>query len=200
MIGVTGYARIYLALALAAHERRAINLCAAVIINPHESGPVEADLRARGCVIYRGYDEMLRVEAGRLDLCLIPTGIPWHARMTLAALKAGADVVVVKPLAAPIAGVAGHRAAGKATGRDVAEGFQDIYSPVNRWLKEELCAGAIGDLQSVRFIGLWPRPAAYFTRNPWAGRLHADGTPVLDSPLMDYNDEKYKEEARVGVK
>jgi hypothetical protein len=30
---------------------------------------------------------------------------------------------------------------------------------------------------------LWPRPAAYFTRNPWAGRLHAQGTQVLDSPL-----------------
>jgi hypothetical protein len=35
----------------------------------------------------------------------------------------------------------------------------------------------------VRFLGLWPRPADYFTRNPWAGRLHAEGTAVLDSPL-----------------
>ncbi len=183
LIGVSGYAQIYLALAKAAQERGEIELGAAVIINPAEEAAVEADLRARGCVIYRDYERMLRDEAGRVDLCLIPTGIPWHARMTLAALKAGAHVLVEKPLAGSLAEVATIRAAEQATGKFVAVGFQDIYSPVNRWLKEQLCAGAIGPLHTVRFLGLWPRPAAYFTRNPWAGRLHADGTQVLDSPL-----------------
>ena len=126
---------------------------------------------------------MLKQEAGRLDLCLIPTGIPWHARMTLAALAAGAHVLVEKPLAGSLSEVAAIRAAEQSTGRFVAVGFQDIYSPVNRWLKEQICAGAIGRLQAVQFLGLWPRPAAYFTRNPWAGRLYANGTQVLDSPL-----------------
>jgi predicted dehydrogenase len=183
LIGVTGYARIYLALAQAAHARGEINLCAAVIINPAEVAAIESELRAKGCVIYRDYEEMLRAEGGRLELCLVPTGIPWHARMTLAALRAGAHVLVEKPLAGSLAEVAAIRAAEKATGKFVAVGFQDIYSPVNRWLKEQLCAGVIGQIHAVRFLGLWPRPAAYFTRNPWAGRLHADGTQVLDSPL-----------------
>src|SRR4051812_14763778 len=183
LIGVSGYARIYLALAQAAQARGELDLCAAVIINPQEVPTVEAELRARGCSIYRDYEEMLRAEAGRLDLCLIPTGIPWHARMTLAALRAGANVLVEKPLAGSLAEVAAIRAAERETGRFVAVGFQDIYSPVNRWLKDQICGGAIGPIHTVRFIGLWPRPAAYFTRNPWAGRLHADGTQVLDSPL-----------------
>lgn len=183
LIGVSGYAQIYLALARAAQARGELDLCAAVIINPAEEAAVETALRATGCVIYRDYEELLRVEAGRLDLCLVPTGIPWHARMTLAALKAGAHVLVEKPLAGSLAEVAAIRAAEQVTGRFVAVGFQDIYSPVNRWLKEQLCAGVIGSIHTVRFLGLWPRPAAYFTRNPWAGRLHADGTPVLDSPL-----------------
>lgn len=183
LIGVSGYARIYLALARAAHARGEIELAAAVIINPAEEAAVEAELRAAGCAIHRDYEQMLRVEAGRLDLCLIPTGIPWHARMTLAALRAGAHVLVEKPLAGSLAEVAAIRAAEHATGRFVAVGFQDIYSPVNQWLKEQLCAGAIGAIHTVKFLGLWPRPAAYFTRNPWAGRLQADGTPVLDSPL-----------------
>lgn len=183
LIGVSGYARIYLAMARAAHERGEIDLCAAVIINPAEEAVIESELRARGSIIYRDYEAMLQAEAGRLDLCLIPTGIPWHARMTLAALRAGAHVLVEKPLAGSLAEVAAIRAAEQATGRFVAVGFQDIYCPVNRWLKEQLCAGVIGPLHMVRFIGLWPRPAAYFTRNPWAGRLHADGTQVLDSPL-----------------
>jgi predicted dehydrogenase len=183
LIGVTGYARIYLALAREAHDRGELCLRAAVIINPTDAAGAEADLRGRGCVIYRDYEAMLQAEAGRLDLCLIPTGIPWHARMTIAALRAGAHVLVEKPLAGSLAEVAAIRAAEQATGRFVAVGFQDIYNPVNRWLKEQLCAGIIGPITSVRFLGLWPRPAAYFTRNPWAGRLHADGTQVLDSPL-----------------
>ena len=183
LIGVSGYGRIYLELAQAAHARGEIHLSAAVIINPTEEAVVEAQLLHSGCRIYRDYEEMLTKEAGQLELCLIPTGIPWHARMTLAALKAGANVLVEKPLAGSLAEVAAIRAAEHATGLFVAVGFQDIYSPVNRWLKQQLCAGAIGRLHTVRFLGLWPRPAAYFTRNPWAGRLHADGTQVLDSPL-----------------
>jgi len=183
LIGVSGYARIYLALARAAQERGEIDLGAAVIINPAEEAANESALRAKGCVIYRDYEEMLRRETGRLDLCLIPTGIPWHTRMTLAALRAGANVLVEKPLAGSLAEVSAIRAAERATGRFVAVGFQDLYSPVNRWLKQQLCAGAIGSLHTVRFLGLWPRPADYFTRNPWAGRLHAEGTAVLDSPL-----------------
>ena len=183
LIGVSGYARIYLELARTARNNGEIDLAAAVIINPGEEMANEAELRQKGCAIYRDYEELLRQEAGRLDLCLIPTGIPWHARMTLAALKAGAHVLVEKPLAGSLAEIAAIREAERATGRFVAVGFQDLYSPVNRWLKQQLCAGAIGRLHTVRFLGLWPRPTDYFTRNPWAGRLHAEGTPVLDSPL-----------------
>lgn len=183
LIGVSGYGRIYLELARNAQAKGEINLVAAVIINPAEEAAIEAQLVASGCRIYRDYADMLHAEAGKLDLCLIPTGIPWHARMTIAALQAGAHVLVEKPLAGSLTEVAAIRAAERSSGKFVAVGFQDIFSPVNRWLKQELCAGAIGQLQSVRFLGLWPRPASYFTRNPWAGRLHADGTQVLDSPL-----------------
>lgn len=183
LIGVSGYGRIYLDLARAAHARGEINLAAAVIINPETEAAVETQLVAAGCRIHRDYEEMLRQETGRLDLCLIPTGIPWHARMTLAALKAGAHVLVEKPLAGSLGEAYFIHTAEKAAGRFVAVGFQDIYSPANRWLKQQLCAGAIGQLQSVRFLGLWPRPATYFTRNPWAGRIYAQGTQVLDSPL-----------------
>jgi len=63
LIGVSGYARIYLALARAAHERGEIDLCAAVIINPAEEAAIESELRARGCVIYRDYEAMLKAEA-----------------------------------------------------------------------------------------------------------------------------------------
>ena len=181
LIGVSGYAKIYLQLLEENRER--IDLVAAVIINPDEESAVVADFKARGVAIYDDYEAMLRAEAGRIDLCLIPTGISWHARMTIAALKAGANVLVEKPLAGSVADVRAIREAERASGRFVAVGFQDVYVPEVMRLKKRILAGVIGRLESVRMIGLWPRPAIYFTRNNWAGRLHADGAAVLDSPL-----------------
>jgi predicted dehydrogenase len=67
--------------------------------------------------------------------------------------------------------------------RFVAVGFQDVYAPDAQRMKRELVGGAVGRIRSVRFLGLWPRPPSYFTRNAWAGRLEAEGAAVLDSPL-----------------
>lgn len=183
IIGISGYGRIHLELARAAVARGELVLTAAVVINPAQEADNVRLLQAAGCRIYPDHGAMLAAEAGRLDLCLIPTGIAWHARMTTAALAAGANVLVEKPLAGSVAEGDTIIAAAARAGRFVAVGFQDIYEPVAQALKRRLVAGEIGRLRRVRFLGLWPRPPAYFRRNGWAGRLEADGVPVLDSPL-----------------
>jgi predicted dehydrogenase len=183
LIGISGYGRIHLQLARECRDRGELDLVAATVINPQEEADNVADLVAHGCTIYADYEKMLAEHAGRVDLCLIPTGIPWHARMTIAALRAGANVLVEKPLAGSVAEVEAVQAEEQKSGRFVAVGFQDLYEPGTAWLKKELVSGAIGKIQSVRFLGLWPRRRSYFTRNDWAGRLQAGGVPVLDSPL-----------------
>lgn len=185
LIGVSGYARIYVDLLREVHDQGLVEIVAVVIINPAEEAAVTAEMQGRGARIYGDYVEMLRVHGGDIEICLIPTGIAWHARMTIAALRAGAHVLVEKPLAGSMAEVEAIRAAERASGRFVAVGFQDIYGPVTGWLKRELCRGLIGEVKSVRFLGFWPRGTAYFSRNHWAGRLHADGVQVLDSPLSN---------------
>lgn len=182
IVGISGYGRIHLGLAREA-AADGLALAAAVVINPQEEADNVRQLRAAGCTIYSNYEEMMRQEAGRIDLCLIPTGIAWHTRMTIAALRAGMNVLVEKPLAASVAEVEEVRAAAAAAGRFVAVGFQDIYAATAQDLKRRILAGVIGRVTSVRLLGLWPRPASYFSRNGWAGRLRADGALVLDSPL-----------------
>ena len=183
LIGISGYGRIHLQLARAARDRGEADIVAAVVINAPEEAANVAELEAKGCEIFSDYAEMLRRHYGRIDLCLIPTGIHWHARMTIAALAAGANVLVEKPLAGSMADATAMQAAERASGRFVAVGFQDCYDPGTRWLAEELGRGVIGDVRAVKFLGVWPRPRAYFLRNNWAGRLQVDGVPVLDSPL-----------------
>ena len=182
IIGISGYGRVHLGLAREAASS-GLTIAAAVVINPVEEAENVRLLTAGGCRIYDRYETMLERERGQIDLCLIPTGIAWHTRMTVAALRAGMNVLVEKPLAASVAEVCAIQAAAAETGRWVAVGFQDIYDPAAHELKRRLLAGSIGRVQGVRFLGLWPRPPGYFTRNSWAGRLAADGAPVLDSVL-----------------
>ena len=183
LIGISGYGRVHLQLARECQERGEVDIVAVAIINPQDEAENIARLQAHGCKIFSSYLEMLQEFRGRIDLCLIPTGIAWHARMTIAALEAGANVLVEKPLAGSTAEVAAIRAVEKRTGKFVAVGFQDFYEPGSAWLQAELQRGVIGAIRSVRFLGLWPRDRAYFARNDWAGRLQVAGVPVFDSPL-----------------
>lgn len=183
LIGVSGYGRIHLQLIRECLSRAEITLVAAVVINPHEEAATVAELQGRGCRIYDDYKTMLASERGQIDLCMIPTGIHWHAEMSIAALQAGANVLVEKPLAASLADAAAIAQAEKASGCFVAVGFQDYYESATQWLKQQVHGGDIGQLQEVRFLGIWPRPRSYYQRNDWAGRLNAGGKPVLDSPL-----------------
>ena len=183
IIGVSGYGSVHLQLARERQERGEVRITAATIINPQEAAATILELRGQGAEIFDDYLDMFRRHAGRIDLCLIPTGIHWHARMTIAALEAGANVLVEKPLAGSLAEEQEIRRVEQRTGRFVAVGFQDIYEPGTLWLKDELRRGVIGEIKSVRFLGVWPRPRDYFTRNNWAGRLKADGISVMDSPL-----------------
>ncbi len=183
IIGISGYGRIHLELARECHDRGEAVLVAAVVINPEEEAENVAELRSRNCAIYADFKEMFARHAGEIDLCLIPTGIPWHAHMTIAALNAGANVLVEKPIASSLREVAEISAAELKNNRTVAVGFQDCYDPATLWLVDALRQLAIGQVRSVRFLGIWPRSRAYFERNNWAGRLIVDGAPVLDSPL-----------------
>ena len=185
IIGVSGYGKIYLEMLLQYAARGDFEIAAATVINRAQERSACAALEATGAMIYGDYHEMLEAQAGQLDLVLIPTGIHWHARMTLAALAAGANVLVEKPLAATVQDVRTIRETAPASGRFVAVGFQDIYLEDNLAMKRRLVAGALGRLRRIRGRGLWPRDDDYYARNDWAGRIRVGGEWVLDSPLAN---------------
>lgn len=185
VIGISGYGRVHLELARECRDRGELDLVAATVINPAEETQNIAELRATGCAIHSDYMSMLRAVEGTIDLCLVPTGIHWHARMTIEALKAGANVLVEKPLCCSTKELLAIQDAERESGRFVAVGFQDLYDPGAAWLKSELSRGVIGGIRSIKVLGLWPRPRSYFHRNEWAGRLVFKGQPVFDSPLSN---------------
>lgn len=183
IIGISHYARHHLLMALEQMLQGRLRLVAATVVNQEEEAFFCRRLRGLGCEIFSDVGAMWAKFAGRVDLCFIPTGLHLHAGMTLQALQAGANVLVEKPLAASLVQAQEIMRCERTSGRFVAVGFQDLYTDSTWDIKQLLLDGGIGQLRGISLVGLWPRAAAYYTRNDWAGRLTRDGQPVHDSPI-----------------
>ncbi|WP_307801741.1 DUF6807 family protein [Actinomadura violacea] len=168
--GVNGYGRHHLANVgrLAAAGRA--ELAGVCDVRP-PSGlgvPVSADLPA------------LVRETGA-EIAVIATPIHTHAPLAVAALEAGAHVLLEKPPAPSVPEFAAISAAVAATGLACQVGFQSLGSeaiPAAR--------GVLGEpVRGIGVAGAWTRPFGYYTRSAWAGRRRLDGVDVMDGALTN---------------
>lgn len=186
LVGVSGFARVHFEMVMKALSEGAnVQLVAAAVINQDELVGECRQIRDAGGELFNDVFAMLETFKGQIDLCFIPVGIHLHASMTIAALRAGANVFVEKPAAATIQDVRAMQAAERESGRFVAVGFQTMFAAETLWMKDVILSGRIGAVQSIKCRCLWPRLDTYYTRNDWAGRLRAGGHWVLDSPFCN---------------
>lgn len=183
LIGGSGYAETLLNSLLPCLEMAQARLVAATLAGQDAYSKTSARLATQPCEIFSDYRAMLRSLRGRIDLCVIPTSIHWHTRMSVEAMEAGANVLVEKPLAGSLADALKITETSRRTGKFVAVGFQDMFSPATRSIKEFLCTAGIGSVLHIHVSGSWPRNPAYYLRNDWAGKKFLDGWAVWDSPL-----------------
>ena len=102
----------------------------------------------------------------RLDRVIVTTPDHTHAAVVSEVLRAGADVVVEKPLAIDEAGLRLIGQARQRSGREVVTTFNYRYSPRNSALREVVAQGRIGAVTSVHFEWLLDtvHGADYFRR------------------------------------
>ena len=86
-----------------------------------------------------------------VDVVIVTTPDATHAAYVVAALDAGADVVVEKPLTTTSEGVRAIAEAVERTGRSVTITFNYRYAPRNTALKQVIASGAVGRVTSVHF-------------------------------------------------
>ena len=141
-----------------------------------------AELKRRGVRIFPSLREMLAQVREELDLVCIPTGIPLHRPMAIAALEADCNVLVEKPSAGCIQDVDAMLAAEERSLGFCAVGYQHAYSPDYLRVKDFVCSGQLGRIRQVRSFACWPRDPNYYNRNAWAGKLALGDTWVLDGP------------------
>lgn len=136
---------------------------------------------ARGVQVFTDYRTMLAACAHDLDLVVIPTPINLHAEMHEAVTALGLPVYLEKPPTLDHAELERMIAADKRAAKSSLVGFNFIVEKPRLALKKRLLAGEFGALRGATLSALWPRPASYFQRNEWAGRLMIADRPVLDS-------------------
>jgi len=190
LVGVGGYATVYLRI-LRALENEGLARISAVVIRSPEKYPKEVEyFRSRATTIYRSYDDMIDAERGRIDIVALPTAIHQHKEMTIKALMSGFNVIVEKPPAVTIQDLDEMIEAEKKSGKFCVVGFQLQSKTVVQGIKETICEGKVGDVKYVLAKGKWKRLDSYYERNAWAGKFMHEGKYVLDgtvsNPLSHY--------------
>jgi predicted dehydrogenase len=137
----------------------------------------------RGVRVFDDFRTMLEATHRELDYVVVPTPINLHAEMHAAATALGLPVYLEKPPTLDHLELERMITADRRARKSSLVGFNFIVEKARLALKERLLAGEFGAVRAATLSALWPRPASYFTRNNWAGRLLIDGRIVADSCL-----------------
>jgi predicted dehydrogenase len=153
VVGTGSRAQMYIDAIAGAHSAVA-ELVAWADTNPGRVDWYDARLRADGMPSpARFAPEQLgaAVQEHGIDRVIVTSPDWTHADHVVAALAAGADAIVEKPLTTSEDGVRRIADAVDRTGRAVTVTFNYRYSPRNSALKEVVASGAIGEVTSVHF-------------------------------------------------
>lgn len=183
LIGVTGYGYDYFKCLTDLVEQGRVEWGAVTIINPDEAKERIETFENLRVPIFADYRQMLELEGRNLDWVCIPTGIGFHKQMAIDCLKLGLQILVEKPLAPVLQDIEAIQAAEREANVIASVGFQHTYVEDTWKIKKRLLEGAIGQVQRVDCLGLWPRSRDYYHRNEWAGRLRVGDSWILDSPF-----------------
>ncbi|MFI6812164.1 DUF6807 family protein [Nonomuraea sp. NPDC050328] len=139
------------------------------------------DLRpAEGFAVPQSPDLAGLVRSTGADIAIIATPIHTHADLAVAALRAGAHVLLEKPPAPSVAEFERIAEAVRATGLACQVGFQSLGSAAIPAART-----AVGDIRAIGVAGAWERVKGYYTRARWAGKRRLDGVDVMDGALTN---------------
>ncbi len=143
-----------------------------VNVEPGRSRAVEL-----GCDFYADHREMLADE--RPEVCVILAPQPFHARIAIDCLEAGAHVLVEKPMAVRLDDADAMVDAARQAGRLLAVNFQQRFRPEMRAAKRLIEDGELGDIQRVGMTHYWTRPAVYYEAARWRAAPAIQGGGLL---------------------
>jgi len=159
------------------HER-AIRAAGFELVAVHDVVAERAQLvgARAGCPATDSLDDLLAVES---DVVSILAPHRHHHALARAALVAGRHVLVEKPITVTVDDARDLCAAALAARRLLAVCFQQRTRTELAEARRLIRSGALGELQRIDLLGIWPRPNAYFRTAPWRGSWRGEGGGIL---------------------
>jgi len=141
-------------------------------IAPGRAEGLRAELGLDGVRVYSGIEEMLAAED--LDLVSVATPPSTHAELAVAALEAGVDVLVEKPMAPSLEECDAMLTAARAHGRLLSVVAQNRFRDDIATLKEVLDSGLAGPVSHAQVSSSWWRGTSYYDLW-WRGTWESEG-------------------------
>lgn len=137
------------------------------------AGAVGAQL---GCLATDSLDELLAVDCDAVSI-LAPHR--FHHELVRAALVAGRNVLVEKPITVTVEEARDLCDAARDSGRVLAVCFQQRTRTELVRARELVRSGALGEVQRADLLGIWPRRSSYFGTAPWRATWSGEGGGIL---------------------
>ena len=125
-----------------------------------------------GCETLTEVDEFL---AQQLDLVAVCTPNYLHAEHTVAALRAGKDVICEKPMSLSVEDCERMIAVSRETTKRIFVVKQNRFNPPVQRLKQLIDDGSLGRIYSFQLNCFWNRNENYFAESDWRGKDEKDG-------------------------
>ena len=178
-IGIIGAGSIATAHMRAAAELESTRLAAAADTNPER---LAAACDAHGCQGFDDYRNLL--SCSEVDIVIVCTPHGLHCEPTVAALEAGKDVLVEKPMAVTVEECDAMIAAAQRSGKQLSVGHMHHFHPANMAVRKLLEERALGDLVCLCDEGYRTfnpdRQAWYLDKATHGGLWYQNGVHLID--------------------
>ncbi|MCX7706149.1 MAG: Gfo/Idh/MocA family oxidoreductase [bacterium] len=183
IIGIGGFALAHHRVILELEQKGLLKLICTcdIYLDMMQETIKELKFEERGVRIFESYLEMIENFKNHLDLITIPSPIHLHGEMHSECVKRGLPVYLEKPPTLDYQELLKMIEIDSSAKKQTNVGFNFVVQKARQKIKERILSGEFGKIKKITFIGMWPRPASYFKRSPWAGRLILDNKLVLDS-------------------
>ena len=129
------------------------------------------------CAFYADHRQLLAEV--QPDVVTIMTPHPFHAPIAIDCLRAGAHVLVEKPMAVQVAEADAMVEVANQQQKLVGVVFQQRFRPEVRAARKLIQEGQLGTIQHVEFSVAWPRTTYYYQQASWRGTWAGEGGGVL---------------------
>lgn len=130
------------------------------------------------CPVYTDYRQMLK--ENKPDFVAIATESGKHAAIALDCIKAGANVLIEKPIALSVADAQAILDAAKAAGVTVGVCHQNRFNKAVQKLRSAIEEGRFGRIYNIAAAVRWNRDEGYYKQAPWRGTWAQDGGCLMN--------------------